>query len=159
MESLLRKSWHNAVARDATKVSQRQPQAYRVGASQHQVSLHTRHRCRIPPPVMYGMNQQYNAPDPSAQVPNHLVRAFIATPSSTTADRIHIAHPCPPDLLVPLPNIADPPACGSARVPHQRPADSARHVARGMDLLLFSAARWHRPARFPTPTHGHAIRI
>jgi len=26
---------------------------------------------------MYGMNQAYQAPDPSAQVPNHLVRAPV----------------------------------------------------------------------------------
>jgi hypothetical protein len=27
---------------------------------------------------MYGMNQAYNVPDPSAQVPNHLVSAIDA---------------------------------------------------------------------------------
>jgi hypothetical protein len=27
---------------------------------------------------MYGMNQAYNVPDPSAQVPNHLVSAPVA---------------------------------------------------------------------------------
>lgn len=27
---------------------------------------------------MYGMNQAFNVPDPSAQVPNHLVSARVA---------------------------------------------------------------------------------
>jgi hypothetical protein len=63
---------------DATKVSGRQPKGYRIGASQHQKPQHTRHCCRITSFIMYGMNQAYNVPDPSAQVPNHLVSAINA---------------------------------------------------------------------------------
>lgn len=63
---------------DATKVSRCQPKGYRVGASQHQTLRLTRHCCRITQVIMYGMNQAYNAPDPSAQVPNHLVSAIVA---------------------------------------------------------------------------------
>jgi hypothetical protein len=42
-----------------------------------------RHRCRVTPSDMYGMNQAYSAggSDPSAQVPNHLVSAPAAVSS------------------------------------------------------------------------------
>lgn len=45
----------------------------RVHASHAYRPQHTRRCCRIPYVIMYGMNQAYNVPDPSAQVPNHLV--------------------------------------------------------------------------------------
>lgn len=91
---------------------------------------------------MYGMNQAYTPPDPSAQVPNHLVSAQAAPQLSPLADRT--ASPRPPDILLPVPYLAESAARPGARVPHQRPADRARHVPRRLDLLRVPSSRWHR---------------
>ena len=104
---------------------------------------------------MYGMNQAYHAPDPSAQVPNHLVCLAKAPRPSCPTNRT--ACPCSSDIVVPLPDLAWLASRSGPRVSHQRPADCARHLARCVDVSSSPSARWNRYPHLAAPAHGKHV--
>jgi hypothetical protein len=141
------------------KDSRHQPTpAFAPAASPPKANRSTRRLCRINSFIMYGMNQGYgHAPDPSAQVPNHLVSAPVAPrpPSPTNS----IARPCASDIFIPFPYAAGSPSPTGPRVPHQRPPDRARHLSRRVDLPSSPSPRWHRYPHMAAPAHGNHVRL
>jgi hypothetical protein len=69
------------------------------------------------------------------------------------------ACPCAPDILLPLPYSTGSSSSPGARVPDQRPANRARHVARRVDLPFSTSPRWHCHPHMAAPAHGHHVRL
>jgi len=72
-------SWQSG-ARDVQRALEDTLPSVALAAVRLCLSRLTRHCCRITPPTMYGMNQAYNSPDPSAHVPGHIVRCITGCP-------------------------------------------------------------------------------
>lgn len=65
----------------------------------------------------------------------------------------------PPDLVLPLSGYPGSAACPGTRIPHQRPANYARHFASGMDLFPHPSSRWYHHPHMAASAHGHALRL